>query len=837
MPPVMSTHAAPESSEVAPPQARAAWPERGPVVATGPARGLLALQRSVGNAAVVTALSAQRSLVPGALRHDEGTPEQVAAAITNDDPGDVKAIDDFSRAQPAQKLQLVEVLLRQVYLGTFDKRAITRIFNSYGDLEKLDEAAVGVLRRCHDRGYDLEDLDRYGNLVLDFRAEVKKKGLDNLFDNIELIKNEAARLGVGGDGNQEPTEAQKAAIAEQQSLAQQISDARHLMAACRKIVVAHPGFLQGPDQTASPTSAILFDPDKEPAGLGLMPVTSPAPTRHEMPWKTVNAQYSGMAEVIASVLNQNPALYALTSLTEEAPDEKPKGGQDPHLNFGQLRIAGFEALSAAAARKKVHDALTDVYNNARVTMANVMAGKLSPFEMDTLIARFHSGESGPRWAAPYPKFATKVAVAEEGSSFDRTMAEIGIGLLLVAVVIGTAGGAAPIMAVVAAANVGSAAAGAAIATLKAEDITRASQSAVSDKTSVVSPAKASKADLDAFMYQLAAIAAVAGEGLGMLTAGAGAVADLGGVSHLPAAERSATIVEALQTMEPGQVALRTGIPPDELMEMIAPRAASDPQAAAATNKLRDFLNRVSAPLTGPTAGADKTLAAMLRQVKMTVREYWGHVYGLGLREVDSVSLHTGLGDAELTYVKLIEDTPGREAGIYRNARTGEHAVVQGSGDWKGGSVSHLDSLPEAAADHWILLEHYHPERNWAVQFPSGGIDASGNPSGDFAVLLYDHGETNVAGVLQGQPSTSITQRVAARIRYRDPASGTYHFTTYGYDPTRGSIGAFFVEAETETGAVVDYSFREISGIGPARADFERHMGGISGGQPVVKATP
>jgi hypothetical protein len=68
-------------------------------------------------------------------------------------------------------------------------------------------------------------------------------------------------------------------------------------------------------------------------------------------------------------------------------------------------------------------------------------------------------------------------------------------------------------------------------------------------------------------------------------------------------------------------------------------------------------------------------------------------------------------------------------------------------------------------------------------------------------------------------------------------SGNYHFTIYGYDPARVPIGAFYVEAETETGAIVDYSFNDISGIGGARAEYQRHMSGIMPGQPVVKATP
>jgi len=271
--------------------------------------------------------------------------------------------------------------------------------------------------------------------------------------------------------------------------------------------------------------------------------------------------------------------------------------------------------------------------------------------------------------------------------------------------------------------------------------------------------------------------------------------------------------------------------------MVAPRAASDPAAAAATNKLRDFLNQLSGARIGPTAGGGKAVASLLRQAKLSVMEYWNRIHGLGFRQVDSVTLHAGYGDGELAYIKAIEDPPGREAGIYRNTRTGEHAVVQGKGNWSTyGEVEHMNNLPEAAGDRWLLVEHYHPERNFAVQFPSGGI-GPGGPAGDFAVLLHDYGETNIAGVLQGQRSTAITQPVSARIRYRDPATGNYHFTTYGYDPAQHEIGAFFVSAETETGAVVDYSFKDIAGLAGARSEYERHMGGLRPGQPIVKAVP
>jgi hypothetical protein len=85
----------------------------------------------------------------------------------------------------------------------------------------------------------------------------------------------------------------------------------------------------------------------------------------------------------------------------------------------------------------------------------------------------------------------------------------------------------------------------------------------------------------------------------------------------------------------------------------------------------------------------------------------------------------------------------------------------------------------------------------------------------------------------GSTRTSATSRSCSRTT----VSGQYHFTTYGYDPTRGPVGAFFVEAETETGAMVEYSFNTIGGIAGARAEYEAHLAGIARGVPIVQAVP
>jgi hypothetical protein len=69
------------------------------------------------------------------------------------------------------------------------------------------------------------------------------------------------------------------------------------------------------------------------------------------------------------------------------------------------------------------------------------------------------------------------------------------------------------------------------------------------------------------------------------------------------------------------------------------------------------------------------------------------------------------------------------------------------------------------AGPWSLIEHYHPERNFAVPMPS---------SPDFQ---------HIESLARFQQGGTLTQRVSSRIRFRNPRTGEFHFTEYGIDPT------------------------------------------------------
>jgi predicted secreted Zn-dependent protease len=588
---------------------------------TDPGRRLLAhelahvVQQGQGGPVAI-----QRGVVPGFLRSDTGTKAEIENAIKTEDPADIKAIDDFAAAEPHQKARLIQILLNKTNLWPFDRRAMTRIWNSFGDLSTLSDDQVALLRTCVDRGYDYKDLKREPFVAGDFRDSVKRQVLDNLNQNITVIQKEADRLGVAGD---KPKEGEKydEEILKLQDLAALIKDAKFMLARSRKIVVAHTGALEslrtGKDEGTLGGKPITFDPETEPSLPNAVPVKQADKARGEMPWGAVYPAYSTLTETIAAILAQNPALYALQILGEPMKTAGPTlPGQDPQLVYGeQSRLSGFDMLGPKEAREKVGKALLDVYNNSRITLSNVMGNKMSPLQFDMVVQQHRQGQHGPKWATPYGKFIGERVVADDKPSFDEAMEMIGLVLILGAVAIGTGGAATPLLgAILAGANVATAAAAAAHKTFEAENAQTAAQAGASAKTAVMSQRQADRATLDAQMYQFMAIAAIAGEVAGLLAPAARAGMNLGAVDMLPPVERAAAITEALESMEVGQVALRTGKSPEALAEMVAARAATDPKAKSALDKIRDFVSSLARPFGDARVTSLDNLNALDRRV-------------------------------------------------------------------------------------------------------------------------------------------------------------------------------------------------------------------------------
>jgi hypothetical protein len=238
-------------------------PSMRPAQEPGPATSMRQLQELAGNRAITKLLAGsadqaagapilQRGILPGAIRFDKGTPEEIAAAIASNDPADVKAIDNFEKATGPQRVQLIDVLLGQATIGVFDRNAMDRIW-AYIDVATLGEGGLDRFKRCVERGWKPQTY-QYLTLVSDFKESMKSAAVSNLSSNIELLKKEADRLGASDPEKVAADPAKDAAIAEQQDLAQLVVDAKRLMAKARNIVVGQSRKTPGSDRAPGSSS-------------------------------------------------------------------------------------------------------------------------------------------------------------------------------------------------------------------------------------------------------------------------------------------------------------------------------------------------------------------------------------------------------------------------------------------------------------------------------------------------------------------------------------------------------------------------------------------------------
>src|SRR4051794_25478930 len=133
---------------------------RGDAAPPAPAAHVLALQRRLGNRAVAAMLARD----PVA---DTAPTTDMAQAIADRDIGAIKAIDDYSPASDAQRIEMIEILLDQFWVGPRDEAALERIWASFGErLPAMMATRARLWADCVDRGAELKRWTRYDNLAL-----------------------------------------------------------------------------------------------------------------------------------------------------------------------------------------------------------------------------------------------------------------------------------------------------------------------------------------------------------------------------------------------------------------------------------------------------------------------------------------------------------------------------------------------------------------------------------------------------------------------------------------------------------------------------------------------
>src|SRR4051812_43433084 len=142
------------------------------------AAAVLALQRQVGNHATSALLGGGRILArdgeggtatatPEAAPGGGGGSPDYARVISEESISGIKAIDDFRGASDLQRVQMIDILLDQFWVGPRDEAALERIWDSYG--ERLPDKMAENARQwydCVDRGAELPRWTRWDNLLL-----------------------------------------------------------------------------------------------------------------------------------------------------------------------------------------------------------------------------------------------------------------------------------------------------------------------------------------------------------------------------------------------------------------------------------------------------------------------------------------------------------------------------------------------------------------------------------------------------------------------------------------------------------------------------------------------
>ncbi|HUS63458.1 MAG TPA: hypothetical protein VMZ28_02905, partial [Kofleriaceae bacterium] len=138
-----------------------------------------------------------------------------------------------------------------------------------------------------------------------------------------------------------------------------------------------------------------------------------------------------------------------------------------------------------------------------------------------------------------------------------------------------------------------------------------------------------------------------------------------------------------------------------------------------------------------------------------------------------------LNHAETLYFDVLVRNPGREAGILRNAATGEHIVGYGT-TWEFIGPQHMGK-----GGQWELVRHYHPYTSRTSRIAS---------TGDFNGMIA--------------PQNGVWNRpVSSVIDWFDASAGKWRQTTFGFEP--GKAEAFWLRFQDEAGGWHNVRFRDM----------------------------
>ena len=317
-------------------------------------------------------------------------------------------------------LARVRILLAQRWVGPFNELEIERIWDSFGPrVLDVAERHRALWDESVKHGAELDEIPAVRAVQARFRDDVQALARAMLRRNEGKVQAEMMALGIEERGKVNPAgslipeDMQADYLAELQERAGDLVAARRALAALRNVPVGFRA-VDGNHATRwviatfDPTRPPLFDPESE-----IVPehVRGSVEMRS---WDEAMQHHRQLAQVIASVSGESPALYATVAREDDD------------------RLADMATGGPAAGRQAMAASLSELLANIRATIPKI-GTDLDDRDLVPLHQRFFAGElgaSGTDWSQPLYQRAARLMLSEHASS--EFWLTLGLGTLAAA---------------------------------------------------------------------------------------------------------------------------------------------------------------------------------------------------------------------------------------------------------------------------------------------------------------------------------------------------------------------------------------------------------------------
>jgi len=537
-------------------------PSIGPGVAFAPG-SLIALQRLAGNAAVGQLLDRQREPMP-TLQRDLPVPEtmvltnreMIDRALKKKDPAYVKEIRDLTEATPAERIQLIDILVHQWWVGPFDEMALETLWKSFkDDLLTVASKNADLWQLSLRKGAELYKLEPAKKISDKFIEDVRAIGKGHLDSNEKYCRDELKQ--IGADASQQPVASESHnRLVELQTAAQTILKAREGQQKLRGVQVGWEFYDEDTGYHAQRPAYFFPGVQLDPTALG------PQGAPPVVPLRDAQATHDTFEAVINGLMAQYPALYSVNA--SDNPDALKRTAEDPNQAYFQVKLA-------------INGVLEHI-DNTRPKMDGNLPYKLQPVHGQLMSGQI-KGPSGIDWkdVVAQPLAEQVIEVYDE----QHMLADLGIATLAAAAFIAAefaTGGLATFALVAAGMTIG--VGQAAVSWERRYELAQAHGASTSKETELVSEGQVTMATIEAVLNTALVFvdAALAAKTLGRLGSSAATVAGrraaseaieaLARLSKLAPAEAAPAIEKGVAELGVESVVGRTGKSAGELLAVV-----------------------------------------------------------------------------------------------------------------------------------------------------------------------------------------------------------------------------------------------------------------------------